>query len=974
MAQTNAAVTSFNGGVLGGLLSARTDVDSYRNSAALMDNWFPNAQGPMSRRPGLRFVDEQVDANQRGTLFTFEFSVLDNYLIVGTQGEFRLFLNDGIVDAPAVSATITNGFFTDGLNGWVDASTAPAFAAEVNEAAILDAQAGGVAALEQSLTITQIGVEHVLKFECLRGELVLRVLDSGGEAIDEFVRLGTGVHQLGFTPTTNPTTIRFQSDEAGERIIDNVSILPPGPIVVPHPYSEVQLGEVHHAQKGDILYLTHPAFETQKLERRGGRSWSLVKLQPRDGPYLDPNTSSITLTPSGISGNITLTASDPLFDPGHVGTTFQLSATGQIVEASVVGDTPTFTEAIKITGVGDPSRRFTVSMFPQDPPVNGVRFDGRVTLQRSIGNINNFSNFRVDNFGPNQVDRIFDLVDSNNNQTVFYRLAVLAGDVDNADGAIDLKLEYTGGTSTGAVRIIEFISDTEVLAEVTDTLGSVEATDIWSEGAWSDVRGYPNAITFFRQRLFFGAGITIWASASDDFENFSPGVNDDESFVRTVATTTNGIQYLSATSALVIGTSGDEVTGRSNNFDDPVSPSNFQTLGATTEGGSPIQPVIGGGAMLYVQHARRNLMEFAFSLDVGPQGGFVSVDLNRLNPDIVESGILKIDIQREPERRIFVVLGSGDVAVLTYRREEQIAAWSTITTDGIIEDVKVLPDPEGDRPYFLVRRDFDGFTRRFIERLDREDSLAREERVRVDSGLCFELRRPPTTARPSGTTGSIEIETSDSAFVVGDVDQILWINGGNARITNFIGATKVEADVVLELESAGLAPPGQWGLNPETNVLVGLNHLDGRTVQVFADRSIFPDQVVTGGQITLPRPISVACVGLKYTSRWDSLKLAYGSQKGTALLQEKMLRALGLVFFDTLGPIFIGSEVDKLDSIIFRDVIDPLGFAPRPTNEEVYQSFEGIFDTDPRLIILVDTPTFATVNAAILHMEEHDRP
>jgi hypothetical protein len=46
-----------------------------------------------------------------------------------------------------------------------------------------------------------------------------------------------------------------------------------------------------------------------------------------DGPYLDENDTATTLTPSGTTGSITLTASVALFDPLHVGSIWRLKHT-----------------------------------------------------------------------------------------------------------------------------------------------------------------------------------------------------------------------------------------------------------------------------------------------------------------------------------------------------------------------------------------------------------------------------------------------------------------------------------------------------------------------------------------------------------------------------------------------------------------------------------------------------------------------
>jgi len=80
------------------------------------------------------------------------------------------------------------------------------------------------------------------------------------------------------------------------------------------PYLEAELFDIKFAQSADVMYIVHPNHETNKLSRTGHTSWSLDEVVFTDGPYLAPNTTAITLTPSATSGSgITITASTNAF-------------------------------------------------------------------------------------------------------------------------------------------------------------------------------------------------------------------------------------------------------------------------------------------------------------------------------------------------------------------------------------------------------------------------------------------------------------------------------------------------------------------------------------------------------------------------------------------------------------------------------------------------------------------------------------
>ncbi len=81
------------------------------------------------------------------------------------------------------------------------------------------------------------------------------------------------------------------------------------PVEIATPYEGTQLDQLDYVQSTDELYLTHPTYPTQILERLSDTDWVLTPFAPLDGPYLSQNTTATTLTPSGTTGSITIAAS-----------------------------------------------------------------------------------------------------------------------------------------------------------------------------------------------------------------------------------------------------------------------------------------------------------------------------------------------------------------------------------------------------------------------------------------------------------------------------------------------------------------------------------------------------------------------------------------------------------------------------------------------------------------------------------------
>ena len=84
-------------------------------------------------------------------------------------------------------------------------------------------------------------------------------------------------------------------------------------VEVATPYLEAELFQIKFAQSADVMYITHPNHATRKLTRTSHTSWTLTEVDFTNGPFQDSNTSTTTLTPSGTTGSVTITASASTF-------------------------------------------------------------------------------------------------------------------------------------------------------------------------------------------------------------------------------------------------------------------------------------------------------------------------------------------------------------------------------------------------------------------------------------------------------------------------------------------------------------------------------------------------------------------------------------------------------------------------------------------------------------------------------------
>jgi hypothetical protein len=95
---------------------------------------------------------------------------------------------------------------------------------------------------------------------------------------------------------------------------------------VASPWGTEHISQVSWTQSADTLLFMHPDFPSRRLTRSASGTWTLAswefysKNDVVHQPYFKFAESRVTLTPSGTSGTITLTASEAVFSAAHEGT------------------------------------------------------------------------------------------------------------------------------------------------------------------------------------------------------------------------------------------------------------------------------------------------------------------------------------------------------------------------------------------------------------------------------------------------------------------------------------------------------------------------------------------------------------------------------------------------------------------------------------------------------------------------------
>ncbi len=316
MPKVHPITPSMNTGELTPRLAARVDFNKYPSGLATMENLVPLPEGGSMRRAGTRYIaSTKTGATIKSRLKKFEFSTTQNYILELGNYYIRFYRNQGQINVPNITASITNGTFPSGITSWTDQSGAGSSIAHDATNNRLNLVSNGTTNAHAEQTVANSSaIEHVIQFQVLGapGDYVLfRVgtSSSGIQIVNDFIA-EVGYHCYSFTATAADFYVQFIS-ELGKTIqIDNVALLDNAPVELVTPYAEANLYQIEGPQSADILYMFHELYPTYRLERRGHTTWSLIEVPWQDGPWLPTNATTTTLTPSAATGlGITMTAS-----------------------------------------------------------------------------------------------------------------------------------------------------------------------------------------------------------------------------------------------------------------------------------------------------------------------------------------------------------------------------------------------------------------------------------------------------------------------------------------------------------------------------------------------------------------------------------------------------------------------------------------------------------------------------------------
>lgn len=455
-------------------------------------------------------------------------------------------------------------------------------------------------------------------------------------------------------------------------------------------------------------------------------------------------TGNKELTPSGTTGDITLTSNKNIFAGSKAGAYIKLK---QEIASKTVSTSNGTTERVRV------GENWKV--------ISHGTWSGSFTIEKSDDG-ESWKEYRKytsgNDYNPSESGSV--------TEPVFLRAVCTI-----TSGTCTVDLTAMAYNAEGVVKLTEITSDSTAKAHVEKELGSTDMTTNFLWGAWSEEFGYPQTLCFFQDRLCFGGTkkqpYMVWMSRTGDYGNFSvekaSGTVTDDSAVALafVSRKQFKILHLIASTDLIVLTAGNEWTVSGS---DTVTPSKAVPKMQTTRGCSTVEPLMIGGRIVFVQSRGSTVRDMAYSYETDSYGGN---DLTLLAKHIIENvQIVDSAYKQEPDSTIYFVRSDGSMACLSYIMEQKVYAWSTIETQGKIEAVAAVQEGDEDIIYLVVKREINGVTVRNIEYLAKNPAKSNnpDDYIMLDNAIEY------STAEKS--SGETEIDAAELAgekvTVIGD--------------------------------------------------------------------------------------------------------------------------------------------------------------------------------------------------------------
>lgn len=231
------------------------------------------------------------------------------------------------------------------------------------------------------------------------------------------------------------------------------------------------------------------------------------------------------------------------------------------------------------------------------------------------------------------------------------------------------------------------------------------------------------------------------------------------------------------------------------------------------------------------------------------------------------------------------------------------------------------------------------------------------------------------TVSPTGASGLVE----DVVVLPGNTEDAVYysvkrtINGSTVRyLEKWALESEARGTALTKTADAFITYSGA-----AVTTITGLGHLEGQNVTVWGNSKDLGMKTVVGGQIdTISEAVTTAVIGLPYTAKWKSTKLAYVTPgEPLSLTHPKRVFQLGFVLVDSYAQsLKFGPSFTNLDDLpIFEEDLEIPASTLDADYDERLIEFPGEWSSDSRICLQAQSPRPVTVLAAVVAYEASEK-
>ena len=522
-----------------------------------------------------------------------------------------------------------------------------------------------------------------------------------------------------------------------------------------------------------------------------------------------------------------------------------------------------------------------------------------------------------------------------------------------------------GSGTIGCFQVTSITSSTIAVGNVIVAFGSTSARATWWESAWSNYRGWPRTVTYYKDRICFGGTSnnpdSIFFSQGNNFpvlsvaallvsnssgDGATTGPLGSQPFqLDILSNQLNQVQWMSPDKTLTVGTIGDEF------IIDVEVPGGFgaDNVSATPQGhsGSSYHPAVRCGVeLMFAQQSNDTLTSLTYNLI---QNAYSVEKIKVYFDDFPQPGPAT-NIPRfrhfywdETRTTLWCLDTAGNLFGMTHDQNLHMNAWHThvmggfdgVTTtsygmlSGSVISLALLPNPllGVNDVWLTVIRSVNGADQWHVERF-----IGRHVSSNSAYGANLAL------------TGNYLVDSC-----------VFDLNGFAQSLTEtFVSSGKyVNYAHISGFMAVGTADSAQ-GIVTLQPSLVSQGD-DANPYSVYLVKSYPPDYTTIVWNLAY---------GLPFTSITAPVRVEAGSQVGTAQAAIKRIHKLTLRLFKTLSAKF-GPWMSQLETVTFRTGETPMNKSAELFTGDMVLDFDGDYDRDGYVVIVQDQPLPFAIAAII---------